>query len=404
MNYTSSAKGDAPKFPRAARAGAREAKIPSVPFARRPEMRKKLIPVFWLLCLLVAETARSQALDVDLNQQAVVTTNKGTFVLSFYPDKAPRHVQLFLSLALQGAYDGTLFHRVVKWGIVQGGDPLTKDGSKKNLWGTGGSRNLHAEISDIPHRRGTLSAVVLPGKADSGGSQFFICVTPQAQLDGQYSGFGYVAEGIEAVDRISEVPSDEKGVPLDPPRIEKIALRPARPVPPPAFSDTPPAELKKYRAALETALGVITLEFLPDVAPNHVRNFLRLAQAGFFDGTAIHRIVPDFVMQGGLLATRQPPLPPFRIEDLVRRLKPEFNDVRHVKGIVSMARSDAPDSAETSFFICLGDAPTLDHEYTVFGKVADGMDVLDKFQKVAVEGETPRERMELSRVTLSTVP
>jgi cyclophilin family peptidyl-prolyl cis-trans isomerase len=356
------------------------------------------ILALWLAAL--AAPAQAPMPSIDLNQQAVVTTSEGTFVISFHPDKAPRHVQLFLSLAAQGAFDGTLFHRVIKWGIIQGGDPLSKQPSQKAVWGTGGLNKAPAEVSDVKHLRGTVSSVLLPGKPDSGGNQFFVCVTPQPQLDGQFSAFGFVAEGIEVVDRISESPADSNGLPQNPPVIQKVTLRPARPVPPPAFSDTPPEELAKYRATLETSLGNITLEFLPQLAPGHARNFLRLAQAGFYDGTSFHRIVPDFVMQGGLLSTRQPPLPDFRYRDLVRRLKPEFNETRHVKGVLSMARGDEADSAETSFFICLGDATGLDREYTAFGRVVEGMEVLDKFQKAEVEGESPKVRIELKKVTL----
>jgi cyclophilin family peptidyl-prolyl cis-trans isomerase len=370
-------------------------------FSRVTEMIRVLIPFFCLFCLLAEAFPQTPAANIDLDQQAVVTTSEGTFVLSFYPHKAPRHVGLFLSLAAQGAYDGTAFHRVIKWGIIQGGDPLSKDPSKKSLWGTGGMNNVPSEVNDVKHVRGTLSSVLLPGKPDSGGNQFFICVVPQPALDGQYSAFGFVAEGIEVIDKISETPADAKGLALNAPVIKGITLRPAQPVPPPAFSQTPPEELAKYRAVLETSLGNFTLEFFSGLAPNHVRNFLRLAQAGFYDGTAFHRIVPDFVMQGGLLGTRQPPLPDFRMNDLVRKLKAEFNDTKHVKGILSMARTDDPDSAETSFFICLGDASSLDHEYTAFGKVVEGMDIIDKFQKIPVDGETPKERIELKKVTIS---
>jgi cyclophilin family peptidyl-prolyl cis-trans isomerase len=345
--------------------------------------------------------AQTRSPEIDVNQQAVVETSEGTFVLSFYPDKAPLHVRLFLSLAAEGAYDNTLFHRVIKWGLVQGGDPLTRDPAKKNLWGTGGLNKIKGELSDLKHVRGTLSSVLLPGKPDSGGNQFFISVIPQPTLDGQYTVFGFVAEGIEVVDKISETPADANAVPLNPPGIRKVTLRPARPVPPPLFSQNSTEELAKYRAVLETSLGEITLEFFPDLAANHVRNFLRLAQAGFYDGTSFHRVVRDFVAQGGLLSTRQPLLPDFRQQDLVRRLKPEFNETRHVKGILSMARSDEPDSAETSFFICLGDATSLDREYTAFGKVAGGLDILDKFQNVEVEGETPKQRIELRKVRIT---
>ncbi len=354
------------------------------------------------LCMIsINAPTQERTANADANQQAVIETSDGTFVVSFYPDKAPLHVRLFLKLAAEGAYDGTLFHRVIKWGIIQGGDPLSRDPAKRSLWGTGGMNKVASETNDVRHVRGTVSSVLLPGKPDSGGNQFFVCVTPQPQLDGQFTAFGFVAEGIEVVDRISEAPADANNIASNPSVIKKVTLRPSRPVPARAFSETPPEELARYRARLETSLGDITVEFFPHLAPNHVRNFLRLAQAGFYDGTSIHRVVADFVMQGGLLSTRQPPLPDFRQRDLVRRIKPEFNDTRHVKGILSMARADEPDSAETSFFICLGDASNLDHEYTAFGKVIDGMDVLDRYQKVEVDGETPKVRIDLKRVVLS---
>jgi peptidyl-prolyl cis-trans isomerase B (cyclophilin B) len=359
----------------------------------------------WLLLVGTAPPSAGQTRpEIDLTQQAVVRTSEGTFVLTFHSGKAPRHVRLFLALAAEGAYDGTLFHRVVRWGIVQGGDPLSRNPARRAAWGTGGLGKLKSEVSDLKHVRGTVSTVEAPGKPDSGGNQFFICVTPQPQLDGKFSAFGTVAEGIEVVDRISEAPADAAGVPLRPPVIEKVTLRPARPDPPPAFSDASAEELARTRATLETSLGSFTIGFLPELAPEHARNFLRLAQAGFYDGTGIHRVVRDFVLQGGDLATRVPPLPDFRRQDLVRRLKPEFNETRHVKGVVSMARGEAPDSAETSFFVCLGDASGLDREYTAFGRVVEGLEVLDRFQQVEVDGETPRQRIDLRRVVVKRLP
>jgi peptidyl-prolyl cis-trans isomerase B (cyclophilin B) len=127
-----------------------------------------------------------------------------------------------------------------------------------------------------------------------------------------------------------------------------------------------------------------------------VRNFLRLAQAGVFDGTAFHRVVRGFVVQTGALNTRGPLTE--KQQKYVHTLKPEFNDTKHVKGIVSMARGDDPASATTSFFVVTGDASSLDNKYTVFGRVVDGMAVLDAIEQAPVNGETPINRIELSRV------
>ncbi len=121
---------------------------------------------------------------------------------------------------------------------------------------------------------------------------------------------------------------------------------------------------------LETSLGPITIEFFPDRAPTHVRQFLRLAASGVYDGTAFHRVVKGFVIQGGYMPTRREP-PDERQETYIRTLQPEFSDTPHDRGIVSMARGEDPASATSSFFIVLARTPALDRRYTVFGRVVD---------------------------------
>ncbi len=148
---------------------------------------------------------------------------------------------------------------------------------------------------------------------------------------------------------------------------------------------------------LETSLGEITIGFTPDKAPEHVRNFLRLASAGVYDGTSWHRVVKGFVVQTGHMPTRKEPLAEAQ-QRLVRDLKAEFNDQLHDLGTVSMARLAEPDTANTSFFIVTARAQMLDHKYTVFGRVVSGLDVVQKIEAAAVNGETPVERIELRRV------
>jgi peptidyl-prolyl cis-trans isomerase B (cyclophilin B) len=150
---------------------------------------------------------------------------------------------------------------------------------------------------------------------------------------------------------------------------------------------------------LQTSAGSITIAFLPEVAPEHVRNFLRLAQAGVFDGTAFHRVVRGFVVQTGALNTRGALSE--QQQKLVHNLQPEFNGTKHVKGIVSMARGDDPASATTSFFIVTADAPSLDGKYTVFGRVIDGLDVLDRIESTPVTGESPTTRIDLMKVRIA---
>src|SRR5215467_8312367 len=130
-----------------------------------------------LSALLLAAAAWAQS-PADL--EAVVTTDLGVFRFEFAPDKAPKHMEQFLKLSREGYYDGSAFFRVVANGIIQGGDPLLKDPkTPKNLWGTGGLNLLASEYSDLKHERGVVSTVQIPNKADSDGSQFFVCVSPQ---------------------------------------------------------------------------------------------------------------------------------------------------------------------------------------------------------------------------------
>lgn len=140
--------------------------------------------------------------------EAVIETPKGSFTIRLLPEVAPRHVTHFVQTAKAGGYDGTTFHRVVGGGIIQGGDPLSKDPAKAVRYGTGGLGLLKAELSDRPFVRGTVAAVRLPSSLDSGGSQFFICLRDQPALVGQYTIFGEVVSGMEVVDQISLTPAD----------------------------------------------------------------------------------------------------------------------------------------------------------------------------------------------------
>jgi peptidyl-prolyl cis-trans isomerase B (cyclophilin B) len=333
-------------------------------------------------------------------QQAVIETSAGTIVLDLLAEAAPNHVAHFIARAQDGSYDGTAFHRVIAMGIIQGGDPLSKDPTQKDKYGTGGLGVLRFEPNAEKHTRGAVSAVLVPGKRDSAGSQFFICITDQPSLDGQYTIFARVVEGINVAQKISMVPADGKAVPAERIEVKRVTIRdkPAPAAEP--FTTEATAELAAYRATVETSMGSIVLEFLPDRAPAHVRNFLRLAQAGVYDGTAFHRVARGFVIQGGHLPTRKEPLDE-RQQAFVRNLQPEFNDTPHDKGIVSMARLEDPASANTSFFIVTARTPALDGKYTVFGRVVEGMDVVEKIEASPVNGESPVTRIEVTRVTVA---
>jgi peptidyl-prolyl cis-trans isomerase B (cyclophilin B) len=237
------------------------------------------------------------------------------------------------------------------------------------------------------------------GNPDSGGTQFFVCVADQPALDGVYDVFGRVSEGILVAQKISEAAADEKGRTKERITIRSVTIRDRPAVRPDAFSTESAAELSAYRAVLETSMGNIVLEFAPDKAPEHVRNFLRLADAGVYAGMGVHRIAKGFVIQSGYLPSRSEPLSESQ-QRLVRNLQPEFNDTPHVKGTVSMARGADPASADTSFFIVVGPSPVLDGKYTAFGRVVDGLPVVEAMEQVPVNGEAPVTRIDIKSVRI----
>src|SRR4029077_16413455 len=157
--------------------------------------------------------------------------------------------------------------------------------------------------------------------------------------------------------------------------------------------------LSQYRIVMETSKGNIAIEMLPDKAPNHVRHFLRLASLGTYDKTAFHRIAPGFVIQAGDLNTRQEPIPQ-AAQKYVVKIATEINDVKHTAGSVAMARGQEVDSALTSFFIVLADQPPLDGTYTVFGRVVQGMEVVQKIAATPTENERPKERIDIHSMKL----
>ncbi len=132
------------------------------------------------------------------------------------------------------------------------------------------------------------------------------------------------------------------------------------------------------QAILTTRHGDITIEFLPEVAPNHVQNFLDLARAGFYDNTKFHRVIPGFMIQGGDPNSKQDDRRLHGTGGSGKNVKAEFNTTKHVRGIVSAARSSNPDSASSQFFIMVADSGHLDGQYSAFGKVVSGIEVADK--------------------------
>lgn len=154
---------------------------------------------------------------------AVLKTSLGTIVFRFYEKDAPKHVANFKKLAGEAFYDGTTFHRIIPGFMIQGGDPNSKDADRSND-GTGGSgTNIVAEFNANKHLRGTVS-MARAQDPNSASCQFFICVKPTPFLDGQYSVFGQVIEGMDVVDKIVSVPRDARDNPLDKVVMEKVKI------------------------------------------------------------------------------------------------------------------------------------------------------------------------------------
>ena len=162
---------------------------------------------------------------------------------------------------------------------------------------------------------------------------------------------------------------------------------------------------QKEVAVLKTSDGEMVVEFWPEVAPKTVENFKKLAREGFYNGTAFHRIIKGFMIQGGDPNTKDlSKESSYGMGGPGYKIPAEFNDRPHVRGVLSMARAADPNSAGSQFFICLGVASSLDHQYTAFGNVIKGLDVLDKIGSTPV-GRSPAGEMSKpnTRVTLESV-
>jgi cyclophilin family peptidyl-prolyl cis-trans isomerase len=250
---------------------------------------------------------------------------------------------------------------------------------------------LPNEFSDMKHDRGVVSTVRIPGKNNSDGAQFFVCVSPQPALDGQYSAFGRVTEGIDIVEQISHVSAGSDAMTEKPVRILKIAIEKKKEQP---FLHASADELRKT-VTIKTTLGSMKLQMQPDWAPENVRRFLMLAATGWLDGTPFHRVSKGFVVQGGTRST------PHAADRWIQPVKGEFrDDVKHVRGIVSMAHGDDPDSATTSFFFMLRPGTNLDGKFSAFARIVEGTEVLDAFEKEEVDGETPKRPLTIIQATI----
>jgi cyclophilin family peptidyl-prolyl cis-trans isomerase len=165
------------------------------------------------------------------------------------------------------------------------------------------------------------------------------------------------------------------------------------------FKNYSKEEIKKMTettAVIDTKFGKIELKFFPELAPNHVNNFIELAKKGFYDGTIFHRVIPGFMIQGGDPNTKEMDKSRHGMGGPGYTVKAEFNSTLHKRGVLSMARAQDPDSAGSQFFICVADAPFLNNQYTAFGEVTSGMEAVDKIVgQPRDKRDNPNERVEI---------
>jgi peptidyl-prolyl cis-trans isomerase B (cyclophilin B) len=186
--------------------------------------------------VLAAEDKKEKEAPMNSsNEVAVIKTSEGDMVVQFWTDAAPNTIENFKKLARKGFYDGTIFHRIIKEFMIQGGDPNSKDPAKEDSYGEGGpDRNIKAEFNDHPHERGVISMARGPDP-DSAGSQFFICLAAVHRLDHQYTTFGKLIKGDDVLEKIGDTPvtknsRGEQSKPTKRIMIESVKIVPAESV------------------------------------------------------------------------------------------------------------------------------------------------------------------------------
>ena len=335
------------------------------------------------------------------NIEAVLDTSSGQIVIEFFPKDAPRHVEYFVKNARAGTYDGTTFHRLVKYGLIQGGDPLSKNARDRARYGTGGlNAGLVDEVNKNKHIPGAVSSVlaaVRPGANDvkpgTSGAQFFIVLNAgpaQANLDSTFTVFGRVVEGMDVASNISTSPASAVGVANDRIEIKKVSIREKTPT---------PEQMKAMRATIETSLGSVKLQLLPESAPNTARAFVHYARSGMYDGTSFFRVSQQYFIEAGYLGDWPQDSPNRKRQFAFWPVSAEKSELKQERGMVSM-RQAQDGTTSWYFFIISKDNPALDGKHVPFAKVIEGLDTIDKIADAEVDGDKPKQRIEIKKITL----
>ena len=347
----------------------------------------------------------------------------GNIIIRLFPDVAPDTVANFKKLVSEKFYDGLIFHRIIKDFMIQGGDPegTGMGGSDETIKGEFTSNNFE---NNLLHKRGVVSMARGGYDNNSAASQFFIVHKTSAHLDGNYASFGYVVSGLDVVDSIASVYTDENDKPVIDVVIESIRFvsiteKPVETDPPKVaptleqidFSEI--TDISKVTVS-ETAtdhvmidvkdIGKIVIRLYPDVAPETVENFKKLVSEGFYDGLTFHRVIKDFMIQTG------DPLGN-GYGGSGQNIKGEFeangfeNNLLHKRGVVSMARTPIGyNTASSQFFIVHADYPSLDGDYAAFGYVVYGMETVDAIANTEVDvNDKPTTAVIMTSVKFVTV-
>lgn len=341
------------------------------------------------------------------NPEVTITYNgEYEITVQLFPEVAPNTVNNFLELSSSGFYIDTPLHRIITDFVIQGGDP-TGTGMSGADYNIQGEFLANGFSNPLSHERGVIS-MARSSDPNSASSQYFICHQDADFLDGSYAAFGGIIEGLDVLDILATVATDSNDTPIDALIItnvevnmngytyDEVVVYDNSYYPASTYqNDTNPVVVIEYEE-----LGSITIELFPEIAPITVENFLTLIEDDFYTGIIMHRIIEGFMIQGGdptgtgTSGSGTNILGEFRSNNV-------NNPLTHERGVISMARSSANDSASSQFFIVHADANFLDGNYAAFGVMIDGFDVLDKIASVDTNSsDKPLEDIVIKSITI----
>ena len=346
-----------------------------------------------------------------------LATTVGPIRIRLMPEVAPQHVTSTIYLTRLGFYDKTLFHRILPGYIVQGGCP------KGDGLGDPGYHYDGEYSKQVGHSRAGVVSIANEMKPNTDGSQFFITLGRASELDGKFTVFGEVVEGLENLRKLGALGTDT-GKPKKPVALERATIevmpytadaameaidkfiaeknidtqkrnwKTSLPRPPQAkFTST-----VDYFWILETNKGKVHIKLMPDVAPMHVSSTIYLTKLGFYDGLKFHRVITGFMAQGGCPLGTGTGGPGYKYQG-----EYSANVVHDRGGLLSMANA-GPGTDGSQFFLTFKATPWLNNKHTIFGEVVEGMDTVQKLEQAGSPRGTPKEPLSITKAKIVTKP